>query len=86
MKPSKKYFISGELPVYFELDSNDNLVKSFKIDWDNGKFIDDNEYWLKIKFGRVDEIEEVSKDEFTSTVNKLRHKMGFIDLKDEFTL
>jgi len=59
-----------------ERRSDGLVLKSFKFSWDNGEFIKD-EYWLKIIFGRIDEIDEVSEKEFWEQVQALRKKKGF---------
>jgi hypothetical protein len=73
-----KYFIVGARPVFFEKNINGTVSNSFMLDWNTGKFVKDEEYWLKIIFGRIDEIEEVSKVEFDIYVNKLKRERGLI--------
>jgi hypothetical protein len=85
MKKEIKYFIVGELPVFYELDENNNVIQSFKMDWKSGEFIQDNDYWLKIRFSRIDEIDEVDRASFVVWVKKHREDGGFLNVIDQFS-
>ena len=78
MNTKTEYFIVGIRPVYMERKSDGMVLKSLKFSWDNGEFVKDDEYWSRIIFGRIDEIDEVSEKEFWKYVEELRKKKGFL--------
>jgi len=55
-------------------ESNEFLVYAY--DWDTGKFKLDYEYISKIYFGSMDDVEELSKEEFETYVAELRGQIG----------
>ena len=78
MDTKMQYFIVGIRPVYMERRNDGMVLKSFKYNWSNGEFEKDDEYWTRIIFGRIDEIDEVSEKEFWKYVEDRRKKDGFI--------
>ena len=68
-----KYFKVGLRPVYYKEENDESFV--FVFNWENGKFEDDFTYYKKIFSGpEMDDVEELSEQEFNEYVTKLRQE------------
>lgn len=70
----KRYFIVGRRPVIAEEESGVNTVFSFN--WKTGLFEKDSSYHSRVYVGiRMDETEELAKEEFDTYVKQLREEI-----------